>query len=95
MPIKCLFDKEDASWDEGARILYRVSSTMVNTRAPITHLVDYGWNLPSSGESRLFVRANSPDVVEEFCKVAVSQLTHSTNALVHMLGRISLATYIS
>ena len=68
---------------------------MVNTRAPITHLVDYGWKLPSSDESRLFVRANSPDVVEEFCKVAVSQLTHSTDALVHMLGRISLATYVN
>ena len=92
---KCLFDKEDPSWDEGARILYRVSSTMANTRAPITHLVDYGWKLPSSGECRLFVRANSLDVVEEFCKVAVSQLAHGTDALVHMLGRISLATYIN
>ena len=92
---KCLVDKEDPSWDEGARILYRVSSTMANTRAPITHLVDYGWKLPSSGECRLFVRANSLDVVEEFCKVAVSQLTHGTDALVHMLGRILLATYIN
>ena len=92
---KCLVDKENASWDKGARTLYHMSSTMVNTRAPITHLVDYGWKLPSSGESRLFVQANSLDVVEEFCKVAVSQLTHGTDALVHMLGRISLATYIN
>ena len=92
---KCLVDKEDASWDKGAHALYRMSSTMANTRAPITHLVDYGWRLPSSGESRLFVRASSLDVVEEFCKVAVSQLTHGTDALVHMLGRISLATYIN
>ena len=92
---KCLVDEEDTSWDEGACNLFRMSSTMPNTRAPITHLVDYGWKLPSCGECRLFVRANSLDVVEEFCKVAVSQLTHSTDALVHMLGRISLATYIN
>ena len=68
---------------------------MANTRAPITYLIDYGWRLPSSGESHLFVRANSLDVVEEFCKVVISQLTHGTDALVHMLGRISLATYIN
>ena len=92
---KYLVDKEDASWDKGARILYRMSSTMVNTNAPITHLVDYGWKLPLSGECRLFVQVNSLDVVEEFCKVAVSQLTHGTDSLVHMLGRVSLATYIN
>ena len=37
----------------------------------------------------------SLDVVKEFCKVAVSHLTHSVDALVHMLGRVSLATYIN
>jgi len=92
---KCLFDKEDTSWNEGVRTLFHMSSTMPNTSAPITHLVDYGWKLPESGECRLFVQANSLDVVEEFCKVAVSQLTHSTDALVHMLGRVSLNTYIN
>ena len=91
---KCLVDEEDPSWSEGACVLYQMSSTMANTKEPITHLVDYGWKLALSGESRLFVRANSLDVVEEFCKVAVSHLTHGVDALVHMLGRVSLATYI-
>ena len=92
---KCLVDEEDHSWSEGARTLYRMSSTMPNTNAPITHLIDYGWELPLSGECRLFLRANSLDIVEEFCKVAVSQLTHGTDALVHMLGRLSLTEYIN
>ena len=92
---KCLVDEEDPSWSEGAHVLYQMSSTMANTKEPITHLVDYGWKLPLSGESRLFVQANSLDVVEEFCKVAVSHLTHGVDALVHMLGRVSLATYIN
>ena len=92
---KHLLDKEDPSWSEGACALYRMSSTMPNTNAPITYLTDYGWELPSSGECRLFIQANSLDVVEEFCKVAVSQLTHSTDALVHMLETIQLATYIN
>ena len=92
---KCLVDKEDLSWHDGECALYRMSSTMPNTNAPITHLIDYGWELPLSGECRLFLRANSLDVVEEFCKVAVSQLTHGTDALIHMLGRLSLAEYIN
>ena len=41
------------------------------------------------------MQANSLDVVEEFCKVVVSHLTHGTDALVHMLGRLSLDTYIN
>ena len=90
---KRLVDKEDYSWSEGAHILYRMSSIMRNTNAPITHLVDYGWELPLSGDCCLFVLANSLDVVEEFCKVAVSQLTHATDALVHMLARLSLAEH--
>ena len=92
---KRLVDKENLSWNEGARALYHMSSTMPNTNAPIAHLIDYGWELPLSGECRLFVLANSLDVVEEFCKVAVSKLMQSTDALVHMLGRVSLATYIN
>ena len=92
---KRLVDKEDLSWHYGERALYHMSSTMPNTNAPITHLIDHGWELPLSGECCLFLRANSLDVVEEFCKVAVSQLTHDTDALVHMLGRLPLAEYIN
>ena len=92
---KCLVDEEDSSWGKGAPVLYNMSSTMPNTNAPVTHLIDYGWKLPLSGQCHLFLRANSLDVVEEFCKVVVSQLTHGTDAVVHMLGRLSLATYIN
>ena len=92
---KCLVDEEVQSWSRGTLTLYRMSSTMPNTNTPITHLIDYGWELPLSGECHLFVRANSLDVVEEFCKVVVSQFTHGTDALVHMLGRLSLAEYIN
>ena len=39
---RCLVDKEDPSWSEGACVMYRMSSTMPNRNAPITFLVDYG-----------------------------------------------------
>ena len=92
---KRLVDEEDPLWGQGAYVLYNMSSTMPNTNAPVTHLIDYDWELPSSGQCHLFLRVNSLDVVEEFCKVVVSHLTHGTDAVVHMLGRLSLDTYIN
>ena len=92
---KRLVDEEDSSWSKGALDLYRMSSTMPNTNAPVTHLIDYDWGLPLSGQCHLFLQANSLDVVEEFCKVAVSHLTHGTDTVVHMLGRLSLDIYIN
>ena len=73
----------------------RISSAIPNRNRPITHLVDYGWELPLSGQCHLFLQAKSLDIVEEFYKVAVSQLTHGTDALVHMLRKVSLAMYIN
>ena len=92
---KCLVDEEDPLWSKGPLDLYRMSSTMPNTNAPVTHLIDYDWELPLSGQCHLFLRANSLDVVEEFCKVVVSHMTHGTDALIHILGRVSLDTYIN
>ena len=92
---KHLVDEEDSSWSKGALDLYRMSSTMPNTHSPVTHLIDYDWGLPLSGQCHLFLQANSLDVVEEFCKVVVSHLTCGTDAVVHMLGRLSLDTYIN
>ena len=69
---------------------------MHNTDTPVTYLVDAGWELPLSGESRLFIQANSLDMVNEFCRIVVSQLTNQPcDALVHLLYKAPLATYIN
>jgi hypothetical protein len=68
---------------------------MKNTHTPISYLVDAEWKLPLSGESRLFIQANSLDVVDEFCSIVVSQLTKPCDALVHILHKVPLATYIN
>ena len=62
---------------DGRSVLFNMSSTMRNTEAPISHLAHENWVLPPSGESRLFIQANSLDVVNEFCKIAVSQMTET------------------
>ena len=80
----------------GRQVLLEMSSTMQNTHTPVSYLVDAHWKLPECGESRLFIQANSLDVVNEFCRIVVSQMTNRTcDALVHMVHKIPLATYIN
>ena len=94
---KRLLDAEDPTWGSrgGQLALFEMSSTMHNTHTPVSYLVDAGWELPLSGESRLFVRANSLDVVNELCSIVVSQMTKGCDALVDIIAKVSLATYIN
>lgn len=75
---KCLYDP---NWrfddDSGRQKLLEMSSTMRNTQSPVSLLTDAGWTLPSSGESRLFIQANSLDVVNEFCERVVAQMDNN------------------
>ena len=93
---KGLLDPAITFWEKGRQALFEMSSVMHNTDAPISYLIDADWQLPSSGESRLFIQANSLDVVNEFCRIVVSQMTNkSCDALVHLLEKVPLATYIN
>ena len=94
---KRLLDAEDPTWGSrgGQLALFEMSSTMHNTHTPVSYLVDAGWELPLSGESRLFVQANSLDVVNELCSIVVSQMTKGCDALVDIIAKVSLATYIN
>ena len=92
---KCLYDPREQFLSSGKQTLFEMSSSMKNTHTPISYLVDAGWELPLSGESCLFIQANSLDVVNEFCKIVVSQLTQRCDALVHLLEKVPLATYIN
>ena len=92
---RCLLYEADPSWKDGRQALFEMSSTMKNTHTPISYLVDANWQLPPSGESRLFVQANSLDVVNEFCEIVVSQMKKRCDALIDLLEKVDLATYIN
>lgn len=93
---RCLFDPTSTVFqDDGKRTLFEMSSVRKNSHTPVSYLIDAGWELPSSGESRLFIQANSLDVVDEFCRIVVSQLENKSDAVVHLLEKIPLATYIN
>ena len=94
-----LSDEADPDWrkssEKGTLAMFEMSSTIKNTHTPVSYLIDANWELPPSGVSRLFVRANSLDVVNEMCKIVVSQMTKNCDALVHILEKVPLAIYIN
>ncbi len=92
---KCLIDKAPSHWKDGRGVLFGISSTVRNCDPPVSFLVDAGWTLPTSGESRLFVQANSLDVVDELCKIVVAELTNPCDALVDLLEKVPLSLYIN
>lgn len=92
---RCLFDPKQVIGRSGKQVLFEMSSTMKNMDAPITYLIDANWELPPSGESRLFLQANSLDVVNEFCKIVVSKMAEKCDDLVYLLEKLPLATYIN
>ena len=92
---KRLLYHSNPNWTDGRLALFKMSSTMKNTHTPISYLIDAGWQLPASGESRLFVQANSMEVVNELCETVVSHLLDGCDALVDVLAKVPLATYIN
>ena len=92
---KHLLYHANPDWRDGRLALFKMSSTMKNTHTPISYLIDAGWQLPASGESRLFVQANSMEIVNEFCETVVKHLTKGCDALVDVLAKVPLATYIN
>ena len=96
---RCLIDKAPSDWpkSDGRHTLFDMSSTVRNIDPPVSFLLDLddGWTLPPSGESRLFVQANSLDVVDELCKVVVAQLTNPCDGLVDLIGKVPLGQYIN
>ena len=94
---RCLLDQAPSDWpkNDGRLTLFNFSSPMRNIDPPISYLVDAGWTLPVSGESRLFVQANSLDVVDELCKIVVSRLADHCDSMVDILEKVPLAAYIN
>ena len=91
-----LLDTQDSSWgqDDGRAVLFKMSSKMRNIHTPLSLLIDANWQLPLSGESRLFFQANSQDVVNVLYQVVVSQLTMDYDALIDVLEKVHLGIYI-
>ena len=96
---KQLMDSKSFNFEEneGAKKLFEMSSSMHNTERPVSYFVDAGWKLPPSGESKLYLQANTLDLVNEFCDIIFSHEKKNTcvDALVDIIAHVSVAEYIN
>ena len=89
-----LFDTSDPHWPKAQRDMFEMSSIVPNTCPAMAILLKKHWELPVSGESRLFLQANHPDVIDEFSSL-VREMGESNDALLDILGSLSMDMYIN
>ena len=99
---KCLLyakdpEWENPRWDKGVKKLFDMSSSGHNAEIPVTYFIDAKWDLPIEGESRLFLQANSLDMVDEFCNIVFTHVKEGKclDAMAILLATVSTATYIN
>jgi hypothetical protein len=69
VPSKELFYSYNPLWDdEGARLMFDISSPLKNTAPGLKLLIDQGWKLPNEGIHKLFFQGNNTNNVETFVK---------------------------
>lgn len=89
-----LYYEPDPNWEKEQVDMFKLSTLVDNTHPMMSVLLEHGWKLPTSGQSRLFVQANHPDVIDEFSSL-VRRAAESNDALLNILARASLDKYIN
>ncbi|GAD99608.1 hypothetical protein NECHADRAFT_97479 [Paecilomyces variotii No. 5] len=94
VPRRRLYDREEGSWNKGQRTLFNIASRVATTTHPIPVLASVGWKRPSSGECALYTNVCSVAALNEFCELLLSAHFGSADALLDVLGRLQLDSYI-
>ncbi|CAF3248791.1 unnamed protein product, partial [Rotaria sp. Silwood2] len=89
-----LYDAPDPNWSKAQHDMFAMSSIVSNTCPAMAILLKKHWKLPDSGQSRLFLHANHPQVIHEFSSI-VREMAESNDALLDMLGYVSIDMYIN
>jgi hypothetical protein len=89
-----LYYEAEEKWTEAQKDMFELSSTVENSHSAMSVLLEQGWKLPADGQSRLFVQANHPDVIDEFSRL-VRHMVESNDVLLNIFGRVSLDKYIN
>jgi hypothetical protein len=92
---KRLYSAEQETWDEAARFMFRLSSTVPTQLLPRTIFIKKGWKIDiENNETRLFVQVNHPDVIDDVCDLA-KNVVCCQDALADLLSCVSLDLYIN
>jgi len=90
-----LYSILDENWEEPAKTMFRMSSTITTQKIPHTLFVKRGWKIDiDNDETRLFFQVNHPDLVKEVCGMAKKGVL-SQDALSYMLSTVDLNLYIN
>lgn len=92
---RLLYDQQDKRWNRGQRTLFNIASKVSTDNHPIPVLMSVGWQVPCSGEVALYVSVCTKSAVDEFCSLLVSAHRGSTDALLDIVGRLSLDEYVN
>jgi hypothetical protein len=92
---KRLYSVEQAGWEETARFMFDLSSTLTTQLLPRTIFIKRGWNIDiDNNETRLFVQVNHPDIIDDVCDLA-RNVVCCQDAMSDILSSVSLDLYIN
>ncbi|CAH1786821.1 unnamed protein product [Owenia fusiformis] len=90
-----LYSIENVEWDDGAKFMFRMSSTITTQNIPRTIFVKRGWTVDiTNNETRLFCQVNHPDTIDDVCDLA-RNVVCSQDALADALASVTLDVYVN
>ena len=90
-----MYSIEDRRWEDPAKFMFRMSSTITTQKIPHTLFVKRRWKIDiDNNKTRLFFQVNHPDLVSEVCDMAKKGVL-SQDALSDMLTKVDLDLYIN
>ena len=63
---KKFYDSIQNNFDIGCRILFQITTTINYHNPIIKFFINHGWEIPESGESKLFVKTNNSKDLNDF-----------------------------
>jgi hypothetical protein len=92
---RCLHDRAVEGWNDGQLKLFKMADRVASLTHPIPVLASLGWEIPSSGECALYATVCSAAALDEFCSMLLSARFGSADALLNVVGRVRLDSYIN
>jgi len=90
-----LYSIAKPEWEEPAKFMYHMSSSIPTQKIPRTLFVKKGWKIDiDNNQTRLFFQINHPDIINEVCDLA-KDCVCSQDSLSDVLSSVSLDIYIN
>ena len=90
-----LYSILDENWEEPAKFMFTMSSTIKTQKIPRTLFVKRGWKIDiDNNETRLFFQVNHPDIIKDVCDMAKNGVL-SQDALSDILSSVDLDIYVN